>query len=259
MRLPNVGYFPLGASHRNNQHCLGAVLANLRYRLLECPNGGNGSTSIPDADPSASSTRSPGRSSTSHIPADGRRVPEENASRARSEASKSATTRLATSGLTAVLLVCRTSWLSVQRGHFELIAFGVDPLAFHMCAQVTKATRVGRPGTGSWKPGPEDAGVRLHHEVVPDDHVPVHLGLVEATVQEDFLAESGRLSSRWFTNGSPMAASFVPPTMYWPVATFSLTGFRLSVRHSGGSRPALTKLTSLPCRPTRQNLFHFPA
>ena len=31
-----------------------------------------------------------------------------------------------------VLLVCRTSWLSVQCGHFELIAFGVDPLAFHM-------------------------------------------------------------------------------------------------------------------------------
>ena len=40
-----------------------------------------------------------------------------------------------------------------------------------------------------------------------------------------------------------MAASLVPPTMYWPVATFSLTGLRLSVKHSGGSEPALTRLT----------------
>ena len=40
---------------------------------LECSIGGNGSTSNPDADPSASSTRSPGRSSTSHRPEDGRR------------------------------------------------------------------------------------------------------------------------------------------------------------------------------------------
>ena len=29
-------------------------------------------------------------------------------------------------------LVCWPSGLSVQRGHFELIAFRVDPLAFHM-------------------------------------------------------------------------------------------------------------------------------
>ena len=35
----------------------------------------------------------------------------------------------------------------------------------------------------------ENAGIRLHHEDVPNDHVPVHLGLVEATLQEDFLAE----------------------------------------------------------------------
>ena len=40
-----------------------------------------------------------------------------------------------------------------------------------------------------------------------------------------------------------MAASLVPPTMSWPFATFSLTGFRLSVKHSGGSKPALTKVT----------------
>ena len=56
------------------------------------------------------------------------------------------------------------------------------------------------------------------------------------------MPRSGRLSYWWFTSSSPMAASFVPPTMYWPFATFSLTGFRLSVKHSGGSQPALTKL-----------------
>ena len=37
--------------------------------------------------------------------------------------------------------------------------------------------------------GRENAGVLLHHEVVPDNHVPVHLGLVELFLEDDFLAK----------------------------------------------------------------------
>ena len=58
-----------------------------------------------------------------------------------------------------------------------------------------------------------------------------------------FLPWSGWLSSRWFTNYSVISASVVPPTMYWPLATFSLTRLRLLVRHSDGNRPALTRQT----------------
>ena len=39
-------------------------------------------------------------------------------------------------------------------------------------------------------PSREHAGVRLHHEVVAEDHVPVHLGVIEVSPQRDMFAEA---------------------------------------------------------------------
>ena len=125
------GTFLLGASHRNNQHCLGAVLANLRYRSWNVPAGALG--------PHQPLMRTPvllprgvlGAPVLLTYPQMGGGSRRERIQgQIRSSQVRDHSVRHF--GPYAVLLVCWPSGLSVQRRHFELIAFGVDPLAFHM-------------------------------------------------------------------------------------------------------------------------------
>ena len=68
--------------------------------LLECPIEGNGSKASPDADPSAFFHAESWALQYFSQTRRWAEVPEENASRARSEAPRSATTQLVTSGIT---------------------------------------------------------------------------------------------------------------------------------------------------------------
>ena len=147
------GTFLLGASHRNNQHCLGAVPANLRYRSWNVPTGAMDPTSIPDADPSASSTRSPGRSSTSHTPADGRRFlkrthpgPDPTLPGPQPLGSPLPALRRTPDSL--------AQWAQCPARPLRADCVRGGSIGIPHGAQVTKATRAGRPGTGSWRPGP---------------------------------------------------------------------------------------------------------
>ena len=146
------GTFLLGASHRNNQHCLERSLRIFAI-ALGMSQRGQWIHIKPDADPSASSTQSPVRSSTSHIPEDGRRFlkrthpgPDPTLPGPQPLGSPLPALRRTPDSL-AQWAQCPARPLRADcvRGGSIGIPHGV---------QVTKATRVGRPGTGSWRPGP---------------------------------------------------------------------------------------------------------
>ena len=150
------GTFLLGASHRNNQHCLGAVLANLRYRSWNVPTWAmDPHQSLMRTDPVPLPRGSPWALQYFSHTRRWAEVPEENASRARSGRSQVRDHSVRHFRPYAVLLVCWPSGLSVQRGPLRADCVRGGSIGIPHGAQVTKATRVGRPGTGSWKPGPE--------------------------------------------------------------------------------------------------------